>query len=314
MSVLILEPFILHYNLIWTSLKNYKLWISEKQELDGEYYSGKVRLRKSNIILKLYGKISPVSDELFTGKISNIRLFHNVPLIKSNLQKCIRRGLVDEALLTAYNLIVIKPWDFLRRILIIMVEDVSITNNMDLIMWLMVGFPNYRWTDEITRYLLLTVYSLCISKKILPIQKSEIVDIPKERYKEVIHSDILRPLLIRYEYGGLKGDMCMLKNLILDTGDFKDFIVKVSKKKIVLNRNICYKDIIKPSVDFHITKKIIDYIVEKGPFADRELIRKIIWYNSSGINYRKPEILYEKEKYRIIKPLMDDFYKLYKIW
>ena len=86
-----------------------------------------------------------------------------------------------------------------------MVEDVSITDNMDLIMWLMVGFPNYRWTNEITRYLLLTVYSLCISKKAIPIQPSEIVDIPmRTAILLAIHSNILRPLLIRYEYGGLK--------------------------------------------------------------------------------------------------------------
>ena len=314
MSGLVLKPAILYYNLVWLSIKNFKIWISKTQELDGEYYSGKVQLRKSNIILKLYGNINHTSDEIFTENITKIKLFHNVPLIKSNLQKCIRRGLVDEALLTAYNFIVIKPWDFLRRILIIMVEDVSITNNMDLIMWLMVGFPNYRWTDEITRYLLLTVYSLCISKKVIPIQKTEIVNISKERYTKVIHSDILRPLLIRYEYGGLKGDMQMLKNLILDNGNFNNLIIKVSKRKLVLNRNICYKDIIKSSIDFHITKKIIDYITEKGPFTDRELIKKIIWYNSSGLNYRKPEILYEKKKFIIIKPLMDDFYKLYKIW
>jgi len=314
MSGIVLEPTTLYYNLVWLSMKNYKVWISDKQELDGEYYSGKVRLRKSNIILKLYGKIDPISDELFTENITKIKLFHSVPLIKSNLQKCIRRGLVDEALVTAYNFIIIKPWDFLRRILIIMVEDVSITDNMDLIMWLMVGFPNYRWTNEITRYLLSTVYSLCMSKKIIPIQPSEIKDIPEMRYARAIHSDILRPLLIRYEYGGLKGDMCMLKNLLLDDRNLNNSIIKISKKKIILNRNIRSADIIKPSIDFHITKKIIDYITERSPFTDRELIQKIIWYNSSGINYRKPDILYEKEKYRAILPFMNEFYKLYKIW
>uniref|UniRef100_A0A6C0B469 Uncharacterized protein n=1 Tax=viral metagenome TaxID=1070528 RepID=A0A6C0B469_9ZZZZ len=314
MSGLVLEPTTLYYNLVWLSMKDYKVWISNKQELDGEYYSGKVRLRKSNILLKLYGNINPVSNELFTENITNIKLFHNVPLIKSNLQKCIRRGLIDEALVTAHNFIVIKPWDFLRRILIIMVEDVSITDNMDLIMWLMVGFPNYRWTNEITRYLLLTVYSLCISKKTIPIQKSEIVDIPENRYINAIYSNILRPLLIRYEYGGLKGDMCMLKNLLLDGRNFNNSIIKVSKQKLILSRNIKSKDIIKPSIDFHITAKMIDFIAAKSTFSDKELIKKIIWYNSSGINYRKPDIIFEQEKYRVILPFMNEFYKLYKIW
>ena len=314
MSGLVLEPTTLYYNLVWLSMKNYKVWISDKQQLDGEHYSGKVRLRKSNIILKLYGDINPSSNELFTENITKVKLFHSVPLIKSNLQKCIRRGLVDEALVTAYNFIIIKPWDFLRRILIIMVEDVSITDNMDLIMWLMVGFPNYRWTNEITRYLLLTVYSLCTSKKVIPIQPSEIVDIPMERFTSAIHSNILRPLLIRYEYGGLRGDMYMLKNLLLDDRNLNNSIITVNTGKLILNRNINTRDIIKASIDFHITKKIIDYITEKGPFTDRELVQKLIWYNSSGINYRKPAILYEKEKYRAILPFMNEFYRLYKIW
>ena len=295
-------------------MKNYRIWISTKQELDGEHYSGKVHLRKSNIILKLYGDIKPSTNEIFSENIKNIKLYRNVPLIKSNLQKCIRRGLLDEALLTAYNFIIVKPWDFLRRILIIMIEDVSITDNMDLIMWLMVGFPNFRWTNEITRYLLMTVYSLCVSKKTLLIHTSSIPDITNERYTRAINSDILRPLLIRYEYGGLRGDMLMIRNLILDDNDFNNSIIKVSKKNLILSRNICDTDFIKPAIDFHITKKMIDYIVKKGPFIDRSLIQKLIWYNSSGVNVRKPEIIFEKEKYMAIRPLMNDFYKLYKIW
>ena len=108
--------------------------------------------------------------------------------------------------------------------------------------------------------------------------------------------------------------MCMLKNLLLDDRNLNNSIIEISKKKIILNRNISVTDIIKPSIDFHITKKIIDYITEKGPFDDRELVQKLIWYNSSGINYRKPAILYEKEKYSAILPFMKEFYKLYKIW
>jgi len=106
----------------------------------------------------------------------------------------------------------------------------------------------------------------------------------------------------------------MLKNLLLDDRNLNNSIITVNTGKLILNRNINTRDIIKASIDFHITKKIIDYITEKGPFTDRELVQKLIWYNSSGINYRKPAILYEKEKYRAILPFMNEFYRLYKIW
>jgi len=305
---------ILYYNLVWNSIRNHKLWLSDKQELDGEYYSGEVRLRKSNIMLKLYGNISEYSGELFGENIRDVKVYRNIPLIKSNLQKCIRQGLVDKAIVTAYNFILIKPWDFLRRLLIIMVEDVSITDNMDFIMWLMIGFPNFKWTDEITRYLLLTVYSLCVSKKTLIINDLSYNNISKTQFETAIHSKILRPILIRYEYGGLRGDMRMLRNILLDNNDFNNSIIKVSRKKIVLNRNICETDFIKSSIDFHITKKMISYIVDKSPIKDEELIKNLIWYNSSGINYRKPAKIYQKDNWELIKPCVKDFYKIYKIW
>jgi len=305
---------ILYYNLVWNSIKNYKLWISDKQELDGEYYSGEVRLRKSNIMLKLYGNISEYSYELFGENIRDVKLYKNIPLIKSNLQKCVRRGLVDKALLTAYNFILIKPWDFLRRLLIIMVEDVSITDNMDFIMWLMIGFPNFKWTNEITRYLLLTVYSLCVSKKTLIINDLREKNISKERFEFSIQHKILRPILIRYEYGGLRGDMRMLRNILLDNNDFNNSVIKVSRKKIVLNRNICETDFIKASIDFHITKRMIRYIIDKSSLCDEELVKNLIWYNSSGINYRKPAKIYQKDKWELIQPHIKDFYKIYKIW
>ena len=195
-----------------------------------------------------------------------------------------------------------------------MVEDVSITDNMDFIMWLMIGFPNFKWTNEITRYLLLTVYSLCVSKKTLIINDLREKNISKERFEFSIQHKILRPILIRYEYGGLRGDMRMLRNILLDNNDFNNSVIKVSRKKIVLNRNICETDFIKASIDFHITKRMIRYIIDKSSLCDEELVKNLIWYNSSGINYRKPAKIYQKDKWELIQPHIKDFYKIYKIW
>jgi hypothetical protein len=45
------------------------------------------------------------------------------------------------------------------------------------------------------------------------------------------------------------------------------------------------KDILKASVDFHFTS-IIEFVTEKFPEYEPDYIKKLIWYNRSGINKR----------------------------
>ena len=103
--------------------------------------------------------------------------------------------------------------------------------------------------------------------------------------------------------------MKLLKDILLSNSNFNKLIIKVNTKKIVLNRNICESDFIKPSIDFHITKKIIRYITSNSPIKDEILVKNIIWYNSSGINFRKSSKIYKKEQWELIKPYIEDFYK-----
>ena len=85
---------------------------------------------------------------------------NNLSFLKSHLQKCVRRGLVYKALLTAYLMIEKDVTQFLRRLPIIILEDVHIIQELEIIVWFMVmsnhiSVPNsYKmWLLYIVKYI-----------------------------------------------------------------------------------------------------------------------------------------------------------------
>ena len=138
----------IYYTLIWNSKKDFSVKTTKQKILDDEYYIDKVILRKSKITINIYGKIQDNNVKILNDDLV-LKNFKNIPLLKSNLQKCIRRGLTDKAIITAYNLIQIDFWSFIRRIIIISIEDVSVLENIPFLSWCLLAFPNFNLTNEI---------------------------------------------------------------------------------------------------------------------------------------------------------------------
>ena len=272
-----------YINLIWNSKKNWKVTYSYEKELSDDYYITRVKLRKTKSVIHIYGKIKDNYKNIIkSNKISKI--ISNKSLLKSNIQKCVRRNLPQQAVISALNLINIDFLTFIRRLIIITIEDVGITNNLNLLVWLMMAYPNFELNNEIIQYLLLTVYSLCkYPFKIIPDSNRGELD-----WENInINNDYAVGLLIRSEYGGMKGDIALINKFINSNNVFNE-IINVSTKNLVIIRNIQKNDIIKPSIDFHCFPKIIDYILDKiNHKYSREILVKTIWFNSSCFNYRE---------------------------
>ena len=301
----IITGMIIYYSLKWNSIKDNQVIVSKEPVLDMQYYINEVNLRKSGILLKIFGKINHNSAEI-TKETDNFRLINNVPLLKSNLQKAVRRGDIDRAVVTGYNLIVKNFWEFIRRIIIISIEDTSFLENTDFLVWCMLAYPNFEITNEIIQYLLTTVYSLAKTKKALKIRKIDTFPEPD------IEHNIKFPLMIRGEYGGLKGDMKMI-NYFCSIDITDNMIIKVPKKGVKITRGFYNRDIIPESIDFHISKKLIPYIISNTDLKDQDLIKKIIWFNNSAFNIRKKPKIFETEKWELIKKHVRDFQKSYAI-
>ena len=301
----------IYYNLIWDSKKTYKVTTTMKKILADEFYMNEVTLRKSKIKVKIYGKIKDNNIKILEDNIDK-KGFNSVPMLKSNLQKCIRRGLTDKAIVTGYNLIQQDFWSFIRRLIIISIEDVSVLENIPFLSWCLLAYPNFNITNEIIQYLLLTVYGLCVSPKKIKINKDKASQVELD-YDKILKNEILLGYLIRMEFGGLKGDMAMIKVLLSKTLK-KRRIVKIPIKNLVLKRSINKTDIIPSSIDFHITNKLIPYISDNTNIKNHDIIKKTIWFNSSAINYRKKKKDILIKEWKIIKSSFNDFNKNFKIY
>jgi hypothetical protein len=145
-------------------------------------------------------------------------------LLKSHLQKCIRRGLTKKALETSSFLMKYDLNAFIRRLPIIMMEDVIVHISFISLVWLTAaiskGFPV---TQSIKSWLLGVVKYLCEEKNEyychqnvssfseFEEKKMNTKQLLKETEKfEPTTRDLLLSLLFRKSYGGMKGDMEMI--------------------------------------------------------------------------------------------------------
>ena len=101
-------------------------------------YKHSIMIKSLYKTITLYGNFTE-----FPKKIDKTILkYNNIELLKSNLQKGIRRQNVKVSVLTARHLLDIDELAFLRRISIITIEDVEINNQFPIIIWLMIACSN----------------------------------------------------------------------------------------------------------------------------------------------------------------------------
>lgn len=263
--------------LIWNSIKDWEVKYTEDQILDDSCYINTIHLRKINKDLQIYGKIKHNYINIVSKKYT--KKIYNLSLLKSNLQKCVRRGDIDRALITSLNLIRLDFWHFVRRLIIIAIEDVGLIENLDFIVWLMVAYPNFEITNEIIHYLLLTVLTICKYQ----IKYYPTSNIGTLNYENLDYSNKnIISLLIRGEYGGLKSDTLLI-NKFINSSDIN--IIKIKLGKLDIIRNITNNDILRESVDFHCYPDMLSDLSIKldiNPLC----LKSLIWENNSKYNFR----------------------------
>ena len=144
----------------------------------------------------------------------------------------------------------------------------------------MIAYPNYNISNEIIQYLLLTVYSLANHKrKFLPNTNNDKLDYDSIDYT----SNIINSLLIREEYGGMKGDMALIRKIV-NSRNIE--VLKVKVKNLKLTRTLSKADILNESIDFHCYPDMLESISNKTSI-DPDTIKDLIWINNSKYNIRE---------------------------
>ena len=259
-----------NYNIIWTDIKplNYK-------------YEKKIKLKEYDEEIILIGNIiyddkEPVS--LILDK--NSFYTNNVSFLKSHLQKCIRLGIIDKSIITAFIFMENNILEFLRRLPIIIIEDVHIIQDMDIIVWFMIMSDIISIPESFKKWCIYLIKFLCIFEKKNFYNKfvtNNDINYDNLENLEFRNKSTIYSLMIRKSYGGMKGDMLMLNYIInewiqkLINTDFKLEIINPKNITII---HTLHPDLYELSaVDFHCYPKILDILNNYYPQYNIEIIK-----------------------------------------
>jgi hypothetical protein len=264
------------------------------------------------------------------------------------LQKSIRKQDESLSVRSAYHLLKLDEVELLRRISIIMIEDVKIHESYSTIIWLLVVLSNnkksklsksskFRMKKYIYEWLLGLIYTLTKintinSQNTFPEEENEnngnlcdmfvhnktIIQL-FNRYnqlnKEV--NSLLYSIHIRISFGGFDGEMIMLKNFAecLSNSNSNSNINNTIDNTHIKLIKIFVKELEKDELDFtaidyHCNSNFLEYLTKKYPDIEPKELKKIIWHHSSGINYRISKTSnYNIEKWNKIKEYVEKMQK-----
>ena len=249
--------------------------------------------------------IAHIDDSSINGIIEPENFYTNISFLKSHLQKCIRRSNVKKALLTAQHFMALDLNQFLRRLPIIMIEDVHINKAFSPLVWLMVAHSKgYTLRQDQIYWLLgIVVYLANSPYKHNYQSKSKTPIVIKKMSMSHFHNEqkaLLFSMQLRKSYGGLGGDKEMIDDLTIDWYNrFKSQqttqqdiqLMELFNQNIMsimpLNLKLGLEDWILPAIDFHCEQSILSILCDKFDQYNYDQIKEAIWLCSSGYNNKQ---------------------------
>jgi len=250
------------------------------------------------------------SEVIISGDIENCTTslpptkYKYTSVLKSNLQKCVRRRLTEKALSTAKVMMKTDFIHFIRRLLIIMIEDAVLHESIAGIMWMTAAYPTWQPTRKHMDWLLSIVSHISELRwrdDYIYINYDFRNDLETIENLPEPGRTILYSLCFRMSYGGMKGDMNMLvyhirlwmrrfaataaiaaaTAMAAATEDIP--LIKMSQIK-----NIKITELEPSAIDFHCWPGMLKQLAIKFPQFTSAEIKSAIWYYSSSINSKQP--------------------------
>ena len=300
-----------YFYLIWTNKYSPQCnayWCDKKPDKINFIEQVKCDYIKKGYYFYICGYFTENNDRLYN--FTKEKVYKNIPYLKSHLQKCIRKQDDHRAIQTCYHLLKMDVVELLRRLPIIMIEDTTIHESFPTLIWLMIAFSHAKFKKEmyIYEWILGIIYVLCkidIKHDLESVSTSCNSDIPVykqlDKYNELpeLEMSMLYTIHLRIAYGGTEDDMNMLRKCI-NTNNL------VINRMVVKPISIYVKELILAewdlsAIDYHCNSKFLDYIHKKFDDIEKEELKKIIWYNSSGINHRSKNVNYNLKVWNDIK-------------
>ena len=243
-----------------------------------------------------------VNDSLYKSQSSNWR---SIKFLKSHLQKCVRRMKSKLAVESAAEIMRLDMNHFLRRLPIIIIEDVDLVKQLPTTIWLMIAYSKgYKLRDKDVSWLLGVVKALAKCPERTIVDNKKILKYKKEWIES--ENVIFNSILLRIAYGGMGGDMAMLRNaaVLSYNRDIIDLTIKPVKVK---NKFLKLEKILPVGVDFHVGKNILyeiqEHLRKNNLFVNKETLKNWMWQTRSGFNKRHK---FKKEKNNPLKKYHKD--------
>jgi len=314
----------------WTTSQPGKTMFLYDNEFDKKNYIflEKFTWRDFKQEISIYYKNDESNPKIFKPRSKNYST-RNISLLKSALQKAVRIQNVDLAVNIAFQLINLDFNECIRRLAIIVLEDVSLNYDYISIIWFMCASAtkNLILTKSNVKWLLGYVAAITKNNYKFSYDKKENIDNVKFINNDIFktYNDLLLSLLLRKSFGGMNGDIRMLnfyldyyynkfKNMMLyDKFNELNLIVETLSTKMEI---IDVLDLPLEAVDFHCDFGLLKNIKKNFDEFSEEDIKLSIWYCSSGINFRQKEIYDKKYDYiwKNIKYLKYELSKKYLIY
>ena len=284
--------------------ENYKAYFESVPQPRDAYLSTKIGI-------KLYYRKPSYNKSILLPKIE---CKANIPLLKSNLQKAVRRCQTYIAITSALDIIQKDPIELLRRLPIIYIEDVCLMDSFPIVVWLMMAEKEHTLDVNDIDILLHIVKSLCETTTYYDdsVDYTKDFELTHKNLQYLENKDAVLSLYYRSQYGGMKGDMKMLRNSVYYYTERPSEIEKTHYDCIHYAELGSSLEIIPEAIDFHPFPQMIHMLV-KQTNLDNNDIKECIWFVESGVNIRKPDTIEnsreysKKECWKIIKSKLGRF-------
>jgi len=242
------------------------------------FLQGVVNWRNETTLVELayYSK----TDLLVKTDKKAIKNSSMISLLKSNLQKQVRRQLSD-AVGTFAELYDWSPFEALRRLVVIVFEDTMIHSQLSVIVWLMVA-SSKGYVLKSNEWVLDYVNTLLTLPKKCECMKGDI-NADKLLNSTHLNKEILCGIYFRTGYGGMKSDLELITSTInwYFQNNHELQLIEIKPFTDTLNFTIHYS-----ALDFHVFPNILSELQEQFPQYTIEMLKEIIWTNCSGVNTR----------------------------
>ena len=264
------------------------VWCDLKDETDIIKFQVNVNWSELGLKITLASNCTPGDTVQTTSEIP-------VSYLKSHLQKSIRRSNPYKSLKTASALIRTDPGEFLRRVLIIAIEDSLPLDGYAVLTWFMSATSKgYTMNQEQIDYCLGYTYDLAKSTNYERFMVEEQQRIPELRGIPDEGKNLVYSILFREAYGGLPNDkklcrqICNLWVKRWHTGSSHLQLLKRQVKFISpATDSLHFNDWYLAALDFHCCPNLIQHVHEKFDQYSEHQIKLAIWHDSSCLTNKK---------------------------